>query len=150
MKILFLDIDGVLNYSGTKARDGGYIGIDPDLMPFLNMIVERTDCKIVISSTWRNMHTIEQLKEKFEAAGFKYGDYIIDKTPTFHSSDFFVPRGCEIKSWLDSSREVESFAIVDDNSDMLLEHRFNFVKTSERTGLTALTSENIIQILNKK
>lgn len=51
MKILFLDIDGVLNtHEVTIAMCGQ---IHKDKITRLNKILEVTDCKIVLSSAWR-------------------------------------------------------------------------------------------------
>jgi hypothetical protein len=53
MKLLFLDIDGVLN--SHDQHPNGYCGIHPEKVMLLNGIVEKTNCKIVISSAWRYM-----------------------------------------------------------------------------------------------
>ena len=62
-KYLFLDFDGVLNtdrYAKRLRKEGidpfdefGAM-FDPDTISNLRSIVEQTDCKIVLSSTWRN------------------------------------------------------------------------------------------------
>lgn len=51
MKVLFLDIDGVLNCH--DARPNGYCGIHPGKVRLLDQIVERTGCRIVLASAWR-------------------------------------------------------------------------------------------------
>ena len=43
---------------------------------------------------------------------------------------------------------LESYVILDDDPDMLLEQKDNFVKTSWRDGLTALHTRKAIKILN--
>lgn len=62
MNYLFLDIDGVLNtgrYSNYLVENGlcetdadGYL-FDPEAVQNLEYIIEATDAKIVITSTWR-------------------------------------------------------------------------------------------------
>lgn len=65
MKIIFLDIDGVLNHEDfyrerfEKRYDDGaiehpYSEIDPKTVQRLNKIIEETGANIVISSTWRH------------------------------------------------------------------------------------------------
>jgi HAD domain in Swiss Army Knife RNA repair proteins len=53
MKIIFLDIDGVLNCKGTpNPRKFPYI-VDPKLLNRLQRLLERTGAEVVLSSTWR-------------------------------------------------------------------------------------------------
>ena len=53
MKVIFLDVDGVLNTKYSKSRCGRFIGIDKDKVAQLKRIVDETDAEIVLSSTWR-------------------------------------------------------------------------------------------------
>ena len=57
MKVIFLDIDGVLNCIGsfnrTKTRFNGFVGMDPTLVARFNSLVEKTGARVVLSSTWR-------------------------------------------------------------------------------------------------
>ena len=117
MKIIFLDINGVLNskmYEATRAENGF---IDLSRVKLLADIVHATEAKIVLSSTWR----VEWDKSP-ELCGEdgtyinrcleQYGLCIIDKTP-FHL--LFDNRRREILAWLTRHHdEVESFVILDD------------------------------------
>ena len=54
MKVIFLDIDGVLNVIPTKFDQwGAYFGPDDHFVKNLKKIVDQTGAKIVITSTWR-------------------------------------------------------------------------------------------------
>lgn len=53
MKVLFLDVDGVLN--GHQQHKNGYCGIDPVKVELLDDIVRGTGCRIVLASAWRYM-----------------------------------------------------------------------------------------------
>ena len=54
MKIIFCDVDGVLNNARTTGRSpGGYKGVSDELIRKLKRIVEKTDARIVLSSDWR-------------------------------------------------------------------------------------------------
>ena len=140
MKVLFLDIDGVINTVGAELGFRYCYGLqesyprsekhkqkfffDPACLYYLREIVKETGCKIVISSTWRLGATIEEMKSWFECPEIK--DAIIDKTPIFHPDTHpllvdrrgRLQRGEEIKAWLDAHPEATHYAILDDDSDM--------------------------------
>ena len=173
MKIIFLDIDGVLNSEKwhkerfdkklyPNLENYPLCEFDPLTIEQLNLLTDKTNAKIVISSTWRMGRTIDELKKLFEEVGIK-GE-IIGVTPHLTFSDGHgVDRGNEIKRWIDlncirwwdkmlSQKEkditLESYVILDDDPDMLLEQKDNFVRTSWRDGLTALHTRKAIKILN--
>ena len=54
-KIIFLDIDGVLNSVEYRKRIQctGRVEMDPQLLSLLADLVNKTGAKLVISSTWR-------------------------------------------------------------------------------------------------
>ena len=53
MKVIFLDIDGVLNCKQTpNPRKFPFI-VDPVLLGRLNRLLGLTDAKVVLSSNWR-------------------------------------------------------------------------------------------------
>ena len=142
MKVLFLDIDGVLN----KRSDGEVITetdsiytVNRVLLEHLHKIVEDTNCKIVLSSTWRIFKDgIEFLEE--------YGQLeIFDVTKRIHNGR----RGEEIQVYLDEHPDVESYAIVDDDSDMLDSQLRNFFQTDPLHGLTETIAYRITFRLNK-
>lgn len=88
--IIFLDIDGVLNCE--KAFKDGYckykewnndhhMSFYPPSKKLLNKLIEKTDAKIVISSSWRRSG-LDWLKKVWKQENMK-GE-IIDRTPSFH------------------------------------------------------------------
>jgi hypothetical protein len=105
-RLLFLDIDGVLNHYGSAGK------IDRACVARLNHIVERTGAVVVISSTWRVTHSPEQMQRLLTGHGFS-GEVVGD-TPCLYGR----PRGEEVAAYLDDNGEVEAFAIVDDNADL--------------------------------
>lgn len=149
MKIVFLDIDGVLNHQlfyQEKSQKDRYnevgrdlCNLDPTRVQMLNKL--KDVAKFVISSTWRKLHTLEEIKSLLELCGFE-GE-IIDKTPTlsfeqtnglYHGS---VPRGCEIKRWVEDNKiHSKDYIILDDDSDMLYNQRNNFLLVDGYCGLT--------------
>lgn len=120
MKIIFLDIDGVLNsemYEWSRGEDRADNRIDLSRVRLLKDIVSATDAKIVLSSTWRldwdkSPELCGEDGEYINQCLAQYGLFIIDKTP-FNS--MIDDRRREILTWLSSHRgEVESFVILDD------------------------------------
>ena len=53
MKLLFLDVDGVLNYDMCGVKIGSYYGVVPEKVKLLKQIIDATGAKIVLSSSWR-------------------------------------------------------------------------------------------------
>lgn len=53
MKIIFLDVDGVLNSNDTEDTFKGFIGLDYSGIKLLREIVDATDAEIVLVSTWK-------------------------------------------------------------------------------------------------
>ena len=157
MKIIFLDVDGILNCEdayrsgecqyqewvwedGRKDHYQRFCSWSKDL---LNKLIDETGAKIVISSTWR-MSGIDFMRKVWEMEGMS-GE-IIGITPSLRTQGISIPRGMEIKYFLeedlkfrhinwdeDHQREsmkesgVENYIIIDDDSDMLYNQRNHFV-----------------------
>lgn len=139
-RIIFLDMDGVMNHGeyfrAVKESDP----IDPECVKNLNTIIEATDAKVVISSTWRMFYNIEAMQALLDRKGFK-GE-VIGETPDVYSSHKYnAPRGCEIADWIKEHVERDSFdltyrrfIILDDDSDMLLLQAEHFIHTDFMGG----------------
>jgi hypothetical protein len=123
MRVIFLDIDGVLNCASTRnPRKLPYV-VDRKLLKRFIRLVERTRAKVVLSSTWR-----------YDPAGLfsarHWGIPFIDVIPDMPGK----PRCVEIKAWLKRHPDVARFAIVDDDDDELDE--LPLFQPSSRTGIT--------------
>lgn len=110
-KILFLDIDGVLNTHDTPQQYGGFIGIDPEMLSQLKKIIVNTGVEVVLSSSWR---VPENWREEMKLAGCPIP--FLDRTP-FNKG--LTSRGTEVAEWLTKHPEVTRFACLDDNTDFL-------------------------------
>ena len=130
IKVIFLDIDGVLNCAKTKERYRGCIGVDKQLLKRLLRLVEKTGAKLVLSSTWR-------LGDDWQSSMARYGVPVSMRTP-YHGGSI---RGEEIDEWLRLHPYVKKYAIVDDDSDML-PHQPLF-KTTWEEGLTEEVARRI-------
>lgn len=123
-KVIFLDIDGVLNYVGSRTKNGIYV-MDPSCTARLRKLVSAHNAVIVISSAWRNRPDWkEHIHEAFKDAGWD-DPPIVDRTPRF----YFMKRGHEIRAWL-KKNPTERYVILDDDTDMLWGQRKFFVRTN--------------------
>jgi hypothetical protein len=149
MKILFLDFDGVLNhhahFAGLAAeRVASEVeyddrSFDKACVERVNVIMRRTGCGVVVSSTWRLMRSPPKLNELLRRHGF--ASRIVGVTPDH-------PQGCrggEIQAWLNRHPGVESFAILDDNSTGTLVDRLVF--TTFAFGLTDEHVDRVVALL---
>jgi hypothetical protein len=131
MKVIFLDIDGVLNVCYEEYDKYGQ-GFHPSFVNNLKLIIEATGAKLVISSSWR-MSGLQTMKNMWEYRNLP-GE-IIDITPDgwiLYRQGLFpedYDRGHEIKHWLERNI-VENYVIIDDDTDMLPEQLNNFVHTA--------------------
>jgi hydroxymethylpyrimidine pyrophosphatase-like HAD family hydrolase len=123
MKIIFLDIDGVLNSGGARGYTAGTHGIEPELLAIFKALVKRTGAQVVLSSSWRKS---ESAKAQLREAGLTW----IGETPNFK----YIERGEEIDAWLRLHPKVTHYAIIDDDHDMLAWQPF--FKTDWEVGLT--------------
>ena len=138
MKIIFLDVDGVLN--SVQDRFSWTIESDKHLI-LLACIVRRTDAKIVVSSSWRNCSLLDTLKKRLN----DFSMSVLDVTG-YNKNGI---RGLEIKEWLDNHNDIESFVILDDEVFDIKEHfPNNFVQTSMKVGLQKEDAEKCIAILS--
>ena len=158
MKLIFLDIDGVLNNENSKTcAPSGCTGIDDKLTSKLAHIIEETDAKIVLTSDWKigwesfDIYCSEDAKYLNRKLK-KYGIWISAKTYDDHVYDrFFEDRGKGIHKFLEKVQNAESYVVIDDHTftdfdDEIMEH---LVLTDYRDGLTDSDVEKAIEILNK-
>ena len=152
MKVIFLDVDGVLNSVDTSEVFQGFVGIDDKLVSKLRKIVRATGAQIVLSSSWK--HDWEPLDKDKQN---KYGDYLdqklkkyllsaVDKTREANSEC----RGEGIIEWVGTQ-----FIILDDEwfdfKELGLQSRV--IKTEfydENGGLTDDHVELAIELLNSE
>ncbi len=158
--VIFLDIDGVLNSTEFLSRREGPISswrqkIDRRCAERINRICQRTNAKIVISSSTRKFNSFLELRRNLRWAGISAD--IVGFTPY---SNRFRPcwgkgakskltmnstRGDEIGAWL-SSHVVDQFVILDDDRDMgpLIP---NLVRINPEIGITDADVERSIAML---
>lgn len=140
MKVIFLDVDGVLNFLGSEEQ------ILAEKVTLLKKIVDKTQAQIVLSSDWRIWWDKKdgdflELESKLKESGLT----LLDKTPDSRHGY----RGAEIYQWIQewTGENIESFVILDDRDDMK-PYMDKLVQTSLGTGLTIGDMEKAIRILN--
>lgn len=156
MKILFLDIDGVLNTAQTYH----FSMIEDKLVINLDFVLQRTGAVIVVSSTWRNNWHLKDLANLLVEHGLSYPERLIDSTPSDEETirTLKLPRdynrGDCIDLWLRRNGRPKNYAVVDDNEDAAkifgLSKRHPFVKTEFDDGLTIEKAEELIQLLGEE
>ena len=148
IKIIFLDVDGVLN-NGTWAMEMFEQGVrvyhddllyEPSLAQ-LKRIVDETGAIIVVSSSWRQIPTAyAHLREWLEM----YGLEIHDKTPYVGGT-----RGNDITAWFNRHPGEYRYVILDDEDDMD-GHMEHLVKTDFYLGLTEERADECIRRLGRR
>lgn len=157
MKVIFLDIDGVLNTPTSEARCGEYVGIDDEKVSLLADIVNRTKAEIALISTWKKYWRKEErrkplqdylatyLDEKLASFGLK----VFDKTKD-ESDGLYLSRGEGILEFIDRNK-VDCYVILDD-----LQFDYDgcdltdcLIKTNPKMGLTNEQVEKACEILLK-
>jgi len=161
MKVIFLDIDGVLatnkefatnrtkfreKYPWAKELRVPY-GWNKGCVKILNEILDSTDAEIVISSDWRFHWDLDELDKIFKVNGVK-------KSPIFGtiknkrklSSEIEDDRVYQISEWIKFNKPDKWVAIDDMDLSSLGP---NFFRTKDSEGLKQTRLKNkIIKTLN--
>ena len=170
-KVIFLDVDGVLNSSRTLHED---ISLEDDLISNLKELVDKTGAKIILSSSWRlSTEAVATLMDKLDKFGLVISGmtcdgvdldwlekYEFDVTKKYLDTKFDYDenrqikithdRGAEIFKWLHDHDDC-AYVILDDEIEDIKPYFSEsvIVKTSYKTGLTKEDVKKAIQILNK-
>jgi hypothetical protein len=174
-KYIFLDVDGVLNHElfyiekhqhirhkehEDKGEEYDLGDIDEEKIKLLNNLIKDTGAKVIISSCWRLGRHSNDMQKFLEKKGFK-GE-IIGSTPRLYFQErknysYSVPRGCEIKAWLEMNKDKHGdkiskvkYVILDDDSDMLLWQREQYFRVDPYCGLTHNITYRATQYLNSE
>lgn len=150
MKVIFLDIDGVLNSDEyfDKIKNSNIQGIENEVdiekIKLLKKAIDETGAKVVLTSSWRYTRNAQHLKELL----LQYNIFA-DSTPFFQNK-----RGLEIKKWLENNPNVKDFVILDDEifgsfDEELLK---KLIKISNGNGISfgkGLQPKDINQIIQR-
>jgi hypothetical protein len=148
-RICFLDYDGVVNTpmwneEGTVCSYGfskeGKVN-NFQAVQWLSEACQKFGYDIVVTSTWRLW---DNYKECLINGGLRKGIEVLGKTPFIRD----VPRGAEIKAYLDEHPEIQYYVIVDDEADMLPEQMGHFIMTNGDTGFNLSEFKRFEEIFN--
>ncbi len=139
-RLIFLDIDGVLNsaqyFRETDVNRTHWSSmIDPLAVKRLNDIVARTGAKVVISSSWRALHSVDEIRSFLNERGF-IGE-VVGRTPThreYVGDPLTDDRGHYIQQWINENKFDGDFVIIDDDRDVE-PYRDRWVHTTWERGL---------------
>jgi histidinol phosphatase-like enzyme len=163
--LIFLDVDGVLNtntyvqsvferFSESKKESAFdlfefmKLQIDPDLVKRFKILVDTSGAKIVVSSSWRHGH-MDVLWTVLLEHGIS-DESIIGQIGSECPS---CVRGNMIRKWINDNvidyHKFTRYVIFDDDSDMLLWQKFNFIQTDPEIGITVQQVQKAQDILRK-
>lgn len=133
MKVLMLDLDGVLIVNGVFSKAA---------VNNLNDLLDKEpELKIVVSSSWRH-NGLQFCRDMLKYQGINEHK-VVDATDLVDKDD----RGHHIERWV-QDHKPESFVVLDDKNDMdqILDH---LVQTNPYVGLTASDIKKALDILKK-
>ncbi|HEX3017189.1 MAG TPA: HAD domain-containing protein [Caproicibacter sp.] len=159
MKVIFLDIDGVLNANSCDAacQSAGYI--DESKVRMLSDIIQKTNSVVVLHSGWRfllneSLEPVGQEAENLLSLLEKYKIKLYDRTPDFSTEEikktekFSLVKAAEILSWLNAHKEVDNYLVLDDldlHNAIIAKHQ---IRTNSADGLTQDDVSCAIKVLN--
>ncbi len=163
-KIIFLDIDGVLNNNTWSQNHQGVISddilIDEKKVKLLYKIIKATGAGVVLHSGWKIWFndmiqpTRKESQKLVEILG-RCHITIFDITPDFSTEEirktrkFSLVKAKEILSWLHGHPEIRNWIVLDDLYLHDAEIEKHQIMTNQETGLVQEDVELAIAMLNK-
>lgn len=139
VRVLFLDIDGVLNRTGFEPNDPVELAgwIEPDLAERLDAALRASAAELVMSSDWRIDRPIALLGEQLARAGVGVG--LRDATPVLNG----LPRWREIEAWMVHHRVQPEDIVILDDAPTMGPLSWRHVRTDPRRGLDPVAAAAI-------
>jgi hypothetical protein len=149
MKILFLDIDGVLNDNTFNAAAESST-LDPAAVARLNQVLRTTGAKLVLSSSWRYLildraMTLQGFEYLLRTHGLDKGCLIGLTGPDEEGPG----RAAQIQRWLADNGRITDWAVLDDAALDLGEVRWRHVRPDRGAGLSDADAAQLIAILTR-
>ena len=156
MKIIFLDIDGVISTSqcwgrGNDNKWDAYM-FDPKCVAVLNSILIETGTEIILSSDWKHHYSLTEMRDIFTHNGVIKGPIGFTPHSSLYTGDNLEGgRIDEIHEWLKvhNVKDDLTWVAVDDLKMFDLEHFVHCPKHMEGIKQTGV-KEKILKILNGK
>ncbi|WP_297421829.1 HAD domain-containing protein [Clostridium sp.] len=159
MKVIFLDIDGVLNSEKFLRNNPGQ-AIDKNSVSILKNIVDKTGAIIVMSSGWRlwfddNMMPQDGYSQCLYDILCEFHIKLFGKTPDFSTEEirtrktFSNVKATEINAWLNAHEiVVDKYVVIDDLDLKNEEINAHLVRINGQVGITENDAVRIIDIIN--
>ncbi|MBD0259514.1 MAG: hypothetical protein ICV83_27660 [Cytophagales bacterium] len=160
MKVIFLDLDGVIVTNHYLSRleqkmqpwrdAAGYAHFCPRCLANVEELVARSGASVVLSSTWRFfLEDLAGVRRFFRSRNIRFAIHdvtpLVDYYPGKPSRN--ADRGREIAAWLEAHPEVTRYCILDDDPRILPEQRPYWVRTTFHYGFTRARLEKALRIL---
>jgi len=137
-RVIFLDIDGVLNTTQYRNAVSDFDVMDPANVVILQRVVETTQAVIVISSSWRfGACWEERIRRVLSQSGW-CNPPIIGRTLESPGG-----RGQEITAWLDEHLAADFVVVDDDAYEMRPEHQEHLIHCNRDLGFTIHNAQEI-------
>lgn len=155
MKVIFLDIDGVLNSNRTIHAFGGmpqslkpkeFKKFDPVAIALVKRLCREAGAKVVISSSWRK-------REAWQTIGAVFKLPVIDATPIFPGDEkpgVERNRGKEVALFLSVHPSIKTYVIIDDNDDYLEQQKQFRVLVDRNRGFSLGDFYKALKILGEQ
>lgn len=158
MKVIFLDIDGVLNSEEFLNNNPGK-AIDKNGVGILKHIIDKTGALIVMSSGWRlwfddNLMPKDGYSQCLYDILEEFNIKLFGKTPDFSTEEirtrktFSHVKAKEIIAWLDENNTVDKYVVIDDLDLRNDKINANLVRTNPKIGINEDDAKHVIAMLN--
>jgi|ERR1035437_7729574 hypothetical protein len=139
MRIIFLDIDGVLN-NGNAAGVFHESSTIPYCVEVLNYILEKSGAKIVLISSWKDAFDFEVIKKLLYNRGIKPKSIVACTEKDVQKEPGMT------KFIKDNKSKIESFVIIDNDINFINGDFEDFViRTNTKTGITEEEIELVLE-----
>jgi 16S rRNA C1402 (ribose-2'-O) methylase RsmI len=150
--LILLDIDGVMvpgnSWKKPEFLNDGFPAFSTRATQALQKIISETSADILLTTSHKNIYTLEEWKSMFNERGLKFTN--INRLPenTNNSS-----RKEEIINWCTSNKIEQDFIIIDDDKTLnaLPENlKSKLVQTNASLGLTDELADEALKIIKAK
>ncbi len=157
MKIIFLDIDGVIATSscygvGKNNKWDAYM-FDMKAVSTLNFILQETGAEIILSSDWRHTYTLQEMREIFCHNNVIRGPIgFTPRSSTYTGNNLENGRADEIEHWIKTHAwkgDIKWVAVDDLNMDERLYPNFVLCPREQEGIKRQGIKEKIIEKLNQ-
>lgn len=150
MKVIFLDVNGVLFLTGDEVTSE-HIVFNLNCMENLKKIIDSTFSNIVLTSTWRigymdpSNFFWKAILDNFSK--YNMEDKIIGVTPVICNDFKEISRGLEINEWLKRNPDVDNYVILDDDEIKDIDNTRTII-CDTFIGIDSYVASKAIKILN--